>query len=91
MIMVLWGLWMASHRARIAVIVDLPDCLLQFRMILWDVDRRNSACQGSGSNLRLWIANITGSAFVLALIRSSAFWIASCFVEYSEEFGESGI
>ena len=32
--MVLRGLWMASHRARIAVMVDLPDCLEQFRIIL---------------------------------------------------------
>jgi len=43
---------MASQRARMAVMVDLPDCLEQFRIILWDLDRRNRACQGSGSNLR---------------------------------------
>lgn len=50
--MVLRGLWMASHSARMAVMVDLPDCLEQLRIILWCLERRNRACQGSGSNLR---------------------------------------
>ncbi len=32
--------------------MDLPDCLEQFRIIPWDLEWRNWACQESGSNLR---------------------------------------
>lgn len=33
-----------------AVDVDLPDCLEQFKIILCAFDLRKMACQGSGSN-----------------------------------------
>jgi len=66
-IIVLLGRYIASHRANMAVIVDLPVCLEQFRIFLGDVDLRKDSCHGSGSKLRYNLANVAGSLFAFAV------------------------
>src|SRR4051794_39682149 len=51
----------AVHAARTAEHVLLPDCREQHSRTWRDVDRRNSTCQGSGSNPRQSRAHVAGS------------------------------
>lgn len=78
------GLWMASQRDNTAVVVLFPDCLEQLRIMRFESDRRNLACQGSGSNPRYCRANATGSRLAISAAFALAWFNACCFSDNSE-------